>query len=39
MIQGAITAESRPFGDENEDDDDDDDDRQKALKSKFVGED
>lgn len=38
MIQGAITEESRPFGDENEDDDDDDD-RQKALKSKFVGED
>lgn len=37
MIQGAITAESRPFGDENEDDDDDN--RQKALKSKFVGED
>lgn len=36
MIQGAITEESRPFGDENEDDDDD---RQKALKSKFVGED
>lgn len=38
MIQGAITAESRPFGDKNEDDDDDEN-RQKALKSKFVGED
>lgn len=37
MIQGAITEESRPFGDENADDDDDN--RQKALKSKFVGED